>query len=37
MDWYNAKAHCEGLGQKLLTIDSQEEEDYVNGIIPEDK
>ena len=29
LDWHGAKAYCEELGQKILSIDSQEEEDYV--------
>ena len=36
--WNDANAHCEDLGLKILTIDSQEEEDYVVGTInPTDK
>ena len=29
--WQTAKEHCESLGQKLMTIDSQEEEDHVQS------
>ena len=33
LDWYSAKAHCESLGQKLMTIDSQEEENHVRNVL----
>ena len=33
LDWYSAKAHCEALGQKLMTIDSQDEEDHVQSTL----
>ena len=32
-NWARAKKNCEALGQKLMTIDSQEEDDYVNQIL----
>ena len=32
-DWRTAKAHCESLGQKILTIDSPEEEDDVTSVL----
>ena len=32
-----AKSNCEALGQKLLTIDSQEEEDSLSSILNGDK
>ena len=32
-DWYTAKSHCEALGQKLMTIDSPEEEDHVMEVL----
>ena len=32
-----AKSNCKDLGQKLLTIDSQEEEDSLNSILTEDQ
>ena len=31
--WYDARDTCEQQGLKLLTIDSQEEENYVNGTL----
>ena len=31
--WYQANDTCEQQGLKLLTIDSQEEENYVNGTL----
>ena len=31
LDWNAAKTYCEDLGQKLMTIDSQEEEDYLDS------
>ena len=33
MNWKPAKEHCESLGQKLMTIDSQEEEDHVQNTL----
>ena len=32
-NWATAKANCEALGQKLMTIDSQEEDQYVNEVL----
>ena len=32
-DWETAKAACESKGLKLMTIDSQEEENYVNDVL----
>ena len=33
LSWTQARDYCEQQGLKLLTIDSQEEEDYVSGTI----
>ena len=32
-NWATAKANCQTLGQKLMTIDSQEEDQYVNEVL----
>jgi len=33
MTWYEAKAYCENLGGHLVTITSQEEQEYIEGLI----
>ena len=32
-NWATAKENCESLGQKLMAIDSEEEDDYVSEIL----
>ena len=34
--WYEANDTCEQQGHNLLTIDSQQQEDYVNGTLNPD-
>ena len=33
MTWYEAKAHCEGLGGHLVTITSQAEQEFIEGLL----
>ena len=35
-DWHTAKSQCEAMRQKLMTIDSPEEEDHVMQVLQPD-